>query len=245
MLDQYDLRSNVTLTCFLEMLFWPLPLRGHRADVQYSEKMDYLLLYCILTPVPLLLPHTLKHTPRPRPWNLGPGGLPLISPSPPVPTNWVGQPRGWVCMRDAGCSSLKIYTPAMLLSWRYGGSHSVKCHCESPVMKQPPLLQLQTWRVLQLSILSLPSAILPFDHTAENTWQYYEAIKQVKTHTDYYMHEISPRIRNSVQSGINFKFIAAESYWSIFCPQSHCNQPWLISQECHFIIMANITYSVV
>lgn len=67
MLDQYDLRSNVTLTCFLEMLFWLLPLRGHRADVQYSEKMDYLLLYCILTSVPLLLLRMLKHTPRPRP----------------------------------------------------------------------------------------------------------------------------------------------------------------------------------
>lgn len=81
-----------------------------------------------------------------------------------APTDWVGQSRRWVCMCDAVCSSSKIYTPAMLLSRRCGESHPVKCHCKSPVMKQPSLFSLQTWRVLQLSILSFTLATLPLLH---------------------------------------------------------------------------------
>lgn len=131
----------------------------------------------------------------------------------PSPTNWVGQPQCWVCMCDAGCSSSKIYTPAMLLSRRCGESHPVKCHCKSPVMKQPSLLLLQTWRVLQLSILSFTLATLPLLITIENTAQHYEAIK---TYEEQYW--LLPHVQFLLpigNSGIHFKFIAAKSYQGV------------------------------
>lgn len=50
--NQEKLESNVTLT---------LP-RGHHEDVHYGDMMDYLRLYCALTPAPQSLPHTVTQT---------------------------------------------------------------------------------------------------------------------------------------------------------------------------------------
>ena len=102
------------------------------------------VLWVIFTPWWSLL-----HTQRLTPWDLEPHGSSLIIPSLLLPTHWVGQPQSCVHTCDAGCSSSKIYTPAMLLSRRCGRSLNARCHRKSPVMKPP--LPLFAWNLKSAS----------------------------------------------------------------------------------------------
>lgn len=141
---------------------WPLLWRyvlPLRVTVQMCTEEIWWITCCCTVCWSLCLSHCSTHvnTHSLRPWYPGASRLSVISSS-----LLVHQHDQTTC---TGCASvtqvavLQRFIP--LQCRRCVESHPEKCHCKSPVMKQQSFFLLQTWRVLQLSILSLPLVALP------------------------------------------------------------------------------------